>query len=82
MKRKIIGLANAAKAVFMGTTPKTTHSVGPTKEVTGMGTGSQIHQIATKDIMASRWWASGDRASIGVNQISNAHRGPKMAPTR
>ena len=34
--------------------PKRTHNVGPRSEVTGMGTGSVIHQMATSDITAKR----------------------------
>ena len=55
MNRKIIGLPKAEKASFIVVMPKTTHSVGPMREVTGMGTGSVIHQIATSDMTASRW---------------------------
>ena len=54
-KRKIIGLANAPNALSTGATPRITHSVGPKSEVTGMGTGSVIHQMATNDMIASRW---------------------------
>ena len=52
MKRKIMGLAKAAKAVPTGTTPVMTARVGPMSEVTGMGTGSVIHQRATSTMMA------------------------------
>ena len=53
--RNIIGLANCSKASFIGAMPSTTHSVGPSIDVTGMGTGSVIHQIATSDITANMW---------------------------
>ena len=43
----------AANASFIDTTPKMTQSVGPMSEVTGMATGSVIHQMATSVIMAS-----------------------------
>ena len=66
MNRKIIGLAKAEKASFTDTTPKITQSVGPISDVTGMGTGSQIHQNATNVTIASSLWASGLNPAIGV----------------
>ena len=57
MNRNIMGLANCSKASPMGAMPRTTQSVGPNSDVTGMGTGSVIHQMAIIDITASRWWA-------------------------
>ena len=54
MNRKIIGLAKAEKASFIFTMPRTTHSVGPMSDVTGIGTGSVIHHKATRVITASR----------------------------
>ena len=45
-------LAKAAKAVPTGTTPVMTARVGPIREVTGIGTGSVIHQRATNTMMA------------------------------
>ena len=63
MKRKIIGFAKALKASVADATPNMTHSVGPSSDVTGMGTGSQIHQKATKVTMASNLCASGFSAS-------------------
>ena len=82
MNRKIIGLAKFANASFTGTTPKITQSVGPRSEVTGMGTGSQIHQNATNVTIASNLCASGLSASpaIGINQTHRAQRGPMIAP--
>ena len=79
MNRKIIGLAKAAKASFILTTPNTTQRVGPSNEVTGMGMGSVIHQRATRVMMASNLWASGVRPPMGVIQTNNAQMGPKTA---
>ena len=78
----IMGLAKAANAVFMSTTPKSTHSVGPSSEVTGMGTGSVIHHIATSAIMESRVCSSAVSPLIGVSHTSTAHSGPSMAPAK
>ena len=50
--RKVRG-AKAAKATPTFTTPVMTASVGPMSEVTGMGTGSVIHQMATSTMIAS-----------------------------
>ena len=80
MNRNIIGLAKAAKASFIFTMPKTTQSVGPTRDVTGIGIGSVIHHIATSTMTASSLWASGDKPAIGVNHTNRAQTGPKMAP--
>ena len=66
MNRKIIGLAKALKASVADTTPKMTQRVGPIREVTGMGTGSQIHQKATNVTIARSLWASGDSPAIGM----------------
>ena len=46
-------MAKLSKASFIGAMSSTTHSVGPNSDVTGMGTGSVIHQIATSDMMAN-----------------------------
>ena len=80
MKRKIIGLAKESNAVFIGATPTSTHSVGPSSDVTGMATGSVIHQMATKAMTANSRCCSGVRLSMGVTHINNAHNGPIMAP--
>ena len=45
-----MGLAKAANAMMTGTTPVMTASVGPMREVTGMETGSVIHQTHTRQI--------------------------------
>ena len=66
MNRKIIGFAKDLKASVAETTPKMTQRVGPRMEVTGMGTGSQIHQKATNVTMARSLWASGDSPAIGI----------------
>ena len=76
MKRKIMGLAKAAKATLTFTTPVTTASVGPISEVTGIGTGSVIHQIATSTMMASSLCASTVRPENGVTNVSTASSGP------
>ena len=44
----------------------TTASVGPMSEVTGMGTGSVIHQMATSTMIASNLWASTVSPANGV----------------
>ena len=82
MKRKIIGLAKAANASFIFTTSKTTQSVGPRSDVTGIGIGSVIHHSATSVIMASNLWPSGESPAIGVIQTRIAQIGPQMAPMR
>jgi hypothetical protein len=45
-----------------------------------MGTGSVIHQIATRDMMANIWCADAEISSIGISQISRAHSGPITIP--
>ena len=80
MNRNIIGLAKLSKASFIGAMSSTTHSVGPNSDVTGMGTGSVIHQIATSDMMANIWCADAEISSIGISQISRAHSGPITIP--
>ena len=80
INRKMVGLAKAAKASFIVVTPNITQSVGPRSEVTGMGTGSVIHQRHTSVMMASSMWACGDRALTGVSQTRKAQIGPQMAP--
>ena len=75
-----MGLAKAANAVFMSATPKSTQSEGPSSEVTGMGTGSVIHQMATSDMMASSVCWAVLIPSMGVSHTSSAHSGPKTAP--
>ena len=81
MNRNIIGLANEANAVFIGATLQSTHSIGPKREVTGIGTGSVIHQMATRDMMASSLCCAASSPAIGKNQTNNAQIGPNMAPT-
>ena len=76
----MIGLAKFAKASSIGTTSSTTQSVGPNNDVTGMGTGSVIHQMDTNAIMANRWWAGSESPGIGRNQSIIAHNDPIMAP--
>ena len=80
MNRNIIGLAKLSNASFIGAMSSTTHSVGPNSDVTGMGTGSVIHQIATSDMMANIWCADSEIPSIGIIQISRAHSGPSTIP--
>ena len=52
MNRKIMGFAKALNALVADVTPKITQSTGAIKEVTGIGTGSHIHQNATKVTIA------------------------------
>ena len=66
INRKIIGLAKALKASVTETTPNITQSVGPIRDVTGMGTGSQIHQKATNVTIARSLWASTESPAIGI----------------
>ena len=75
-----MGLAKLEKASLTDATPSTTHRVGPMSEVTGMGTGSVTHQMATSAMMASRWWAEADMALMGMNQMAMAMMGPSSAP--
>ena len=82
MKRNVMGLAKAAKASFIFTTPNITHNVGPTSEVTGMGMGSVIHHRHTSVMMERSLWASGVRPSIGVINTSSAQMGAHIAPMR
>ena len=81
IKRKIMGLAKAAKAASAFTTPVMTANVGPKRDVTGIGTGSVIHHSATSTIIDSSLCASNVRASIGVIKISNAKSGAPKSPT-
>ena len=80
MNRKIIGLANAAKAVPTVTTPVITARVGPISEVTGIGTGSVIHHKATRTMMASSLCAARVSPAIGVMNTRMASNGPPKSP--
>ena len=82
MKRKIIGLANCVKASSIGAIPNSTQRVGPKIEVTRIGIGSVIHQIATRLITAKRWCAASERPAIGKNQINTAHCEPRYGTYR
>ena len=66
MNRNIIGDAKAANASFIFTTPKMTQRVGPMSDVTGIATGSVIHQMATSVMIARSLCASGESPSIWV----------------
>ncbi len=81
MNRKIIGVAKDANASFIGATPHSTQSIGPNKDVTGIGTGSVIHHIATKAMIANKRCSGASKPAIGENQIAAAQAGPNRAPT-
>jgi hypothetical protein len=74
------GSAKGAKAFFTGTIPVSTAKTGPMREVTGIGTGSVIHHVATKVIIASKTCAAGFSPSIGRQYIIIPSIGPKKKP--
>ena len=77
-----MGLENGANASLALHRPVRTASTGTSSEVTGMGTGSQIHHVHTRHIMASRPWALVERSAMGVIHTMRASKGPTMRPTR
>ena len=80
INKNIIGLENAAKAADIGIAPVITARVGPISDVTGIGTGSVIHQSATSTIIAKSLCASSVRASIGVKITAIARIGATTKP--
>ena len=61
-------------------TPVMTASVGPMRDVTGIGTGSVIHHRATSTMIASSLWPGMVNASIGVRNTRMARSGPPNRP--
>ena len=78
--KKIIGFANDANDVFISATPHSTHKAGPNNDVTGIGTGSLIHQIATNDMIANNLCCAASNPAIGKNHTNSAQIGPTIAP--
>jgi len=80
MNKNIIGLENAENDALAGIAPVITASVGPSSDVTGIGTGSVIHHSATSTIIAKSLCASKVKASIGVNMTAIARIGATINP--
>src|SRR5690554_6904584 len=80
--RKIILFPNAAPVVARSKPPVNGNKTSGSKEVTGIGTASEIHQIAIHTVEARTESASGDIPSYGpVSIIRRKTAGPNINAT-
>ena len=83
IKRKIRWLAKGAVASLVGMTPKSGKSAIGSRLVTGMGTGSHIHQMAISAAIAATCLASwGIPDGAGSAMMTRQVNGPSQRPTR
>ena len=80
-KRKMVGSAKGARTVLASATPARMHRTAPSRALTGMGTGSPIHQTTIQAMMAARACARARGPGMGMNHKTSASSGPRKRLT-